>query len=659
MTTSQYLHENEQRIAALFPDYDPVMGIGSHIERFPFYIYEEQEKPIYLPVSMKKDYKGVVLERDSGKNFQAEMIRFQSMRFRSDFEYWAHTCVKIKNKEGGKLIPFKIRLAQRILLDDLMDMFLAGVPIRIILVKARQWGGSTLIQMFMVWIQFFHKTHWNSVIVGDVEDQARNVRAMYTRLIENYPAKYGSYNWLPFEGSTKNRIIPERDNIVSIGSMQKPESLRSNDISMAHLTEVGLWKKTEGKSPEDLIQNIRGTIPNYPLSLLALESTAKGVGNYFHRTWMEAKRGESDLRPVFIPWYKIEMYWKPFDTPADRIKFLEHLSDYEKWLWDQGATIEGIHWYRDKLKEYAGDEWRMKSEFPTTSEEAFQNTGKKVFPPSYVASLKENLRPPILRGEIFAASRTGKDAFKDLRIEATPNGNLSVWAMPNTPAIPSDMVAKGGRYALFVDVGGKSAGSDFSVISGFDRYWMAKGMTPERAFTWKGHIDPDLLAWKACQLGWIFEKALVAFEINSYNQDKNTEGEHSFTIIDTIADYYPNLFTRSSPEDIRQGLPTKYGFHTNKQTKGMIVDNYNMLLRMNHESGGGYVEYDEGCYFEADHYEFKENGSMGAVDGQHDDELITAMGGLWLCTSYMEPFTMIPQNTVVKKKQVLKSAASF
>lgn len=655
----KYLDENERRIAALFADYDPITGLGSHLERFPFYIYESQEKPIFLPVSMEKEYKGVVLERDSERNFHKEMIRFQAMRFQHDFEYWSHTCVKIKNKEGGRLIPFKLRLAQRMLLEDLMEMFLAGVPIRIILVKARQWGGSTLIQIFMVWIQFFHKTHWNSVIVGDVEDQARNVRAMYKRLIDNYPAKYGSYGWFPFEGSAKNRIIPERDNIVSIGSMQKPEGLRSNDISMAHLTEVGLWKKTEGKSPEDLIQNIRGTIPNYQYSLLALESTAKGVGNYFHRTWMEAKREESDLTPVFIPWYKIEMYWTPFENPAARIKFLEHMSDYEKWLWDQGATIEGINWYRAKLREYAGDEWRMKSEFPTTSEESFQNTGKKVFPPSYVASLKENLRAPVLVGEIFGASKTGKEAFKDLRVEATANGNLSVWLYPNDPPIPEDMVARGGRYGGFVDVGGKSAGSDFSVISVFDRYWMAKGMTPERACTWRGHIDPDLLAWKAAQILWWYQKGLLAFEINSYNQDKDTEGEHSFTIIDSLSDVYPNLFTRSSPEDIRNGVPTKWGFHTNKQSKGMLVDNFNMLLRQNSESGSGYVEYDERVYFEADYYEYKEDGSMGAVEGQNDDVLITSMGGTWLCTSYMEPFTLTPKTSMTMIKKPLKSEASF
>ena len=165
-----------------------------------------------------------------------------------------------------------------------------GVPIEIILLKARQWGGSTLIQFYMLWIQLVHRNNWNSVICGDVEGQSRNVRGMVTKALASYP------DWLlndqikftPFEGSSKNRVIENTNCVISIGSAQKPDTLRSSDISMAHLTEVGLWKATKEKKPEDLIQSIIGSLYETEYSFLALESTAKGVGNYFHREYIKA-----------------------------------------------------------------------------------------------------------------------------------------------------------------------------------------------------------------------------------------------------------------------------------------------------------------------------------------------------------------------------------
>lgn len=1014
--TKKILEQNQRRLDELFCPYDPVTGEGSLIDRFPFYIYKDQQEPIHLPASMKEEYEGVNLQVDAGSDFRNEMLRFHVNRLNNDFEFWALTCAKIKPKKGGNPIPFKLNLPQRILLKELIAMFVSGEPIRVIIVKARQWGGSTLVQIFMVWIQLVHKTNWNSVIVGDVEDQARNIRGMYSRLIDNYPAIYGKYKLSPFEGSTKNKIIDGRSNVISIGSMQKPESLRSADLAMCHLSEVAFWKKTEGKSPEDLIQNIMGTIPDDAMSLVAMESTAKGVGNFFHRTWLQALSGESNLNPVFIPWFKIENYTKQFDSLDEKIKFIETMNDYEWQLWEYGASIEGIHWYRFRFKAYGGDEWRMQSEFPSTCiegnirvgtnfgivkikdiepgmicsdgkvlnkiykgkkqtyiltthkgyrlkctddhrilttsgwrelrdistdgtdiilspplfsnkaqyvdagripcerskieitpelsrfigifmgdgsysgntlsiacdakdedfayetkelvkslfgialnerwigknkgclelragakkllhyfkslgmvkkresdqahirkvcvpeyifkspefvikeflkgifetdgfcgyglpkiglfskhrkflediqllllgfgitsllrtrkavngkgyeyiantlilqgeqadlyhekigflsnrkislfdsweiknrgkrtkneftdkvvsiekdgicdvydltienthqfdaggikvhncDEAFQATGRKVFAPDYVRTLKPNLRPPILKGDIFASDKEGKKAFMDLEIKATPNGELSVWSMPNTPALQENEVFKNGRYAVFVDIGGRSKKADYSVISVFDRYWMAKGGEPERVATWVGHIDQDLLAWKAAQIAKIYDNALLAFETNTYDKDKDTEGEHSFTVVDTIADYYDNMYTRTNPEDIKQGVPAKWGFHSNVNTKPMLIDNFNRLLRLNAEAGAGYVEYDERAYFEADYFEYKEDGKKtGAVEGQHDDIIITTMGALWLCTSYMDSPLIIKHDPSVVKTGSVKSAASF
>mgnify|MGYP004715412583 CR=1 FL=1 len=84
-----------------------------------------------------------------------------------------------------------------------------------------------------------HRRNWNTVICGDVETQSRNVRAMITKALNKYPSYLlgETVKFTPFEGSSKNKVIQNTNCVVSIGSFQKPDTLRSGDISGAHLTE--------------------------------------------------------------------------------------------------------------------------------------------------------------------------------------------------------------------------------------------------------------------------------------------------------------------------------------------------------------------------------------------------------------------------------------
>lgn len=66
-------------------------------------------------------------------------------RCRADFRYWAANAVKIRHKQTGRIVPFLLNRAQRRVLHRLEAMRLSGRPIRIIMLKARQWGGSTHI----------------------------------------------------------------------------------------------------------------------------------------------------------------------------------------------------------------------------------------------------------------------------------------------------------------------------------------------------------------------------------------------------------------------------------------------------------------------------------------------------------------------------------
>ena len=241
---------NRQRNVALDSEYNPVNGKGSPIKRVK--LWRDGRTYILIPLEMAEDPAvKLVLAAGSVKAVCAKYKdtiplmtpnllwdELLEKRLDYDFEYWAFTAIKIQDKESKQPIPFKLRPAQRKLLYELESMRLAGVPIRAILLKARQWGGSTLIQLYMLWLQARRRKNWHSVIVTDVEDQARTVRSHTSRAIKNYPKFLGKLDLSPFEGSSKNKIIPSRGCVISIGSMQKPDSLRSNDFAMMHLPEV-------------------------------------------------------------------------------------------------------------------------------------------------------------------------------------------------------------------------------------------------------------------------------------------------------------------------------------------------------------------------------------------------------------------------------------
>ena len=491
------------------------------------------------------------------------------------------------------------------------------LPIRIILLKARQWGGSTVVQIFMAWIQLFHRKRWHSAIVADVEDQSRNIKSMYTRLAQNHPKEVHNFEFENFEGSTKNKVIKNRECVIYIASMQKPDSLRSSDVMMAHLSEVGLWKETEGKKPEDLVQSIAGTIPTVPYSIIVMESTAKGVGNFFHKQWLRAVNKESGYMPVFVAWYEIEIYSKPFGDDEKRAQFIKSITSQEMEYFKLGATLEGLNWYREKKFLEGYDDWRMCCEFPTTPTEAFQSTGRRAHISSYITEMRTHCKEPNFKGELTSDIEFGKEAIgKSLRFVQSLNGTFHIWAKPNTER----NVRR--RYVVSMDIGGRHDKADWTVISVVDRYWLLSNGVEECVATYRFHLDQDLAVWKAVQVARYYNNALLVIEANSLNP-KGSEGDHTLTILDEIKQHYPNIFSRTDPQKIIEGYPEKYGFFTSQSSKTDLVNQMNKRYREQ-----GYIERDNRALDEADTYEIKENGSYGAVEGGHDDIYMSRAIGL-------------------------------
>lgn len=681
---------NRMRNAEIRSKFNPITGEGSigerkkiEIEDFPFPVQ-------YVPLSMLKvplvqqlleagsirkfleDYMNVEYSEEDKEKVIEQFVR---LRAKHDFAFWAAMYVFIKQKGGGEDVHFRLNRPQRKLIMRFERRRLQGKPIRLILLKARQWGGSTATQIYMAWLQLVHKVGLNSLIVGHVKDASTEVKDMFDKLIKEYPVSM-LYEMGEAYNETEPKIvgvgqsgnihrIPQRNCKIKVGTAEKPNSARGGDYNLVHCTEVGLWVTTDGKTPEQIVRSACSGILLKPYTMIVYESTANGTGNFFQREYDAAKNNKSQFEALFISWFEIEQYSAPIDNikafatklwenrnNANAASDREESGKYLWWLWEQGATLEAINWYILERSKYT-DHGDMASEYPSDDVEAFVHSGARVFDKYNVEKFKKCCKAPKYVGDVYADGDEGEDALSNLRFKEDKQGLLWVWSKPDV----DDKEEVTDRYLVVVDIGGRGKKADWSVIVVFDRLNQMEGGKPVVVAQWYGHIDMDMLAWKAAQIAAFYDNALLVIESNTletHDKERQVDGDMSGYILNQIKDVYSNLYARKqSDEEIQEGEPKKYGFHTNVATKPKIISTLVKVIREQL-----YVERDSRCLDEYLCYEKKKNGAFGAITGKHDDLLMTRAIGLHISFYEMDVPTIVPRvkRRAVKRKRAISAA---
>ncbi len=607
---TQIIDENTRRNRLLTAPYDQLSGTGCCGRRVK--AVSPGGEPVLVPQSMLDDPDMEAASRD-------ERL-WRLLRVRHDFEYWAATCVTVKDKPTGRDVKFMLNRPQRRVVALFEQQRCEGRPIRIIMLKARQWGGSTLVQMYMAWIQCCRARNWHSLICAHVKDVAATIRGIYTKMLDSYPGEFWDEEERPgftaFERSINTRLIRGRDCRVTVASSERQESVRGADVAMAHLSEVAFWADTPSRTPEGFVRAICAGIARVPESLVVLESTANGVGNYFHSEWLRSKRGESDKAAVFVPWYEIDIYSVPV---GDYGSLWMSLDTYERGLWERGCTLEQIAWYREKRREYPTAAL-MAAEFPSDDIEAFANTGHGVFTLDKVERLRASCTPPAAVGRLVTHSVKGPGALEIDGFCDDPNGRLKVWRFPEMSPLCR------GRYVAAVDIGGRSEGSDYTVISVLDA--LGHEGRPAVVAQWRGHGDHDIVAWTAASIAQWYCEALLVIESNSL-ESSCTGGEHGLYVLSELNHVYRNLYRRRINDSVAAGYETRVGFHTNRATKTMLINHLIAMVR-----DEAYIERDTDACDELAVYECDPSGRFGARAGYHDDILMTRAIALYAASQY-------------------------
>lgn len=660
------VESDEQRMCDLFKDYDPITGEGAPGKRRKIVIsdlYMGEPAELYLPVEMfsvglvyKLNYFGSIedlcyyIYGDYNEELRETVITsFLRTRAKYDFYFFCYAYARIKNKEGGEDIPFKLRPAQVKLAEMFEKMRRKGKPIRVILLKARQWGGSTLTQIYMAWIQIMWVKSWNSIIVGHQGDSAAEVKDMYVKLIQALPdflfyddgEKYDEGQPKIKGGGTTNiSMIPARNCKIKTATAMNPEGARGGDSAMAHCTEVAFWPQTEKMDPQKQVKSSCSGVLFKPYTMIVYESTANGQ-NFFKDEWDRANKidehgdKESAFYPLFVAWWEIEQYTMEPDNIFEWACILisrreDNINNwnYLYWLWTIGATLRGIYWYWQKMREYK-DIQDMQQEYPSNAIEAFKYSGTAEFDLYKIEKQRKFCRKPIFVGDVYGSTPKGEGAVKGLHLERNEAGALKIWEYPEEDNEYEN------RYFVSVDIGGKYKTSDYSCITVFDRLPMMEesGVLNEYSgpvvvAEWWGHTDPDLLAIKCAQVAAMYDDALLIIENNTaYSKLNNVDDDNvSELFFPTLIPIYDNLYSHNRSElDKINGAEMRYGFNTNKSTKVSIIKYMGQCIR-----DVLFIERNTEALKEYSYYMKFPNNKYGAIPGKHDDRVMSRAIGLYV-----------------------------
>jgi hypothetical protein len=484
--------------------------------------------------------------------------------------------LKIKTKDG-QLVNLSMNYAQNRLYDIFRDAYNEDRPCKIIVLKARQLGISTVTEAIIS--SLVMTTYYvSALIVAHISDASQNIYNMSKRYYDELPPalkpmiKYSNARELVFQNPDDKAAEDNKGlrSSIRVATAGQSGVGRSQTFNYMHLSEVAFWKEEDGKTVQSQLTGLLQTLPQHGFSFLVIESTANGW-NYFKSLWDKAVAGENDYVPLFIPWFEMEDYRLPYHGEKLSPEETELCSKYE-------IDEEQIMWRRYAIANLCGgDIDQFRQEYPSTPEEAFIMTGSPVFNTDKVLQRMSEVQPADSTG-MFTDSGT---YYEDSR------GYISIWKMPEPNHV----------YVIGADTAGE--GSDY-----FNAYVIDKN-TGVQVARYRAQSDEGLFVKQIYYLGYFYNIAMIAPEVNfsSYPTAKLQEMN------------YPNMYVREQVDTYKYKTQSSFGFRTTSRTRPLIIDNLVDLVREEAEKIND-IEFLRECL------SFVKNPNTGkpeATEGTHDD----------------------------------------
>ncbi len=467
----------------------------------------------------------------------------------------------IKTKEGS-IIPIELNFAQKRLLALIAELKNQNKPIRIVILKARQLGIST-ISDGVIYATTSQREGINGLIIADDVDGSNYLLDIVKLYHEKMPV-----HLKPIEKKSNEKKIEFEalHSQILIDTANNENAGRKYTYQCVHLSEVAFFPPNKVKA---LMAGLLQTVPMKPNTMIIAESTANGIGNYFQELWDSAEKGLNDWTPLFIAWFENPDYSSPapkyFTLTPQEVKYKQDVLINAKCE----LSDDQMYWRRlvinNNLK---GDDVLFKQEYPAYPMQAFLVSGRGRFNIDVLLDLKAK-------------------TIKPIRTE----GN---WEIFKEPVV-------GRSYIIGADVAEGLEKGDNSVAQIIDPIGL------EQVAKYRGKIEPELFAYELKLFGIKYNEALISVEVNN----------HGLTVLTVLKDIYSNIFYRKIYDKEANQWTKKIGWQTSAKTKPFLVDNLSIAI-----NGGLKIN---SLFTVDEHITFviNEDGTCSAQEGKLDDEVMS------------------------------------
>jgi hypothetical protein len=525
---------------------------------------------------------------------------------------YIETNLKIQTKDG-RLIKLKPNEPQRRLYDTFKECFNQNKPCKIIILKARQMGFSTMTEAIISAVTMT-TPHANSLIVAHDTESTNAIYGMARRYYDNLPPewkpmiKYNNARLLDFSNPSGDKREkhenPGLESRIRVATAGHAAIGRGSTFQYMHLSELAFWPEDDGKTTQAQLTGLLQTLPQHGRSLLVIESTANGY-NYFKSLWDAAVNGESDFIPLFFPWYEMKDYKLPYHGESFTQDELNEQKKYD-------LTPEQLMWRRYAISTLCGgDVNQFRQEYPGCPEEAFILTGTPFFNAEKVNRRLLSLNPPLKRG-MFSEMGSWYD---------DESGYIEMWEEP----IPGHV------YCIGCDTAGD--GSDFFVS------YVGDQATNKCVCKYRAKTDEKLFCEQMFHLGLYYNYAMIAPETN-----------FSTYCVQRLEDMgYINLYVREQVDTYTRHVQKKFGFRTTTITRPLILDALKEIVNEHTE-----LIEDPTFFQECLSFAKNDRGKPEATTGAHDD-CVMAMAIMYHCMPQASPIF----NTVDEDDSAENDYSSF
>lgn len=333
---------------------DEVENFESHLVESNMYVYDAQGRP-----------EGTV----NLTEFEREWMLNEQLLCMTDAMYCLTRYAFVKNEENV-IERFTARVPQQILYDIICELEGNLSAIEILILKARQLGVSTLVELLIAHRIIFGYGV-NAIIASADQSKTGLMAGMLILVYDLMPV------WL--KPRATRRVESDRGMLVFGGNRtgvtfqhgtQKVGIARGTTPTVYHLSEVASMTNAATLIEASLLKAVHASTNVFGF----LESTGEGDKGWWPDTWRHAKAnwkaGRARLCPLFLPWFcGVDIYPTPtwlhmHPVPTDWVPNADtrkHIAKSELYVRSQSLLNTYLVLEQRRRNEFRPPVWRMPS----------------------------------------------------------------------------------------------------------------------------------------------------------------------------------------------------------------------------------------------------------------------------------------------------------